>query len=337
MDYRIVIAGCVATALMLSCGCVSTHSNVESLEQDVPHKISKSLRIPEHATLGPVIPGLRQGAVSQGMANWPEKNLLLTSHYFDQEIPSCIVTMEWEFGKALHTVKLQEPDGTIHTGHVGGIVIASSNLWIASDAHLYRYDLDDMLTNDTAVAIARFSTEATHEVAFCSAYGDKIWAGEFALNDKYPTDPAHHLTARDGSVRHGWICGYNPEKGFNRSPDQTLSVPDRAQGMVVTDDFIFLSLSYGRRNRSSIEIFRNPLVEKPHRIVPTSKGEEGPLWFLDGKNHIRSIDLPPMAENITIINGQLAVLFESGAKKFKWFGKKPLDYIILLDLEELNP
>jgi hypothetical protein len=62
-----------------------------------------------------------------------------------------------------------------------------------------------------------------------------------------------------------------------------------------------------------------------------------PFWFLDGENHVRSIDLPPMAEKIVIIENQLAVLFESGAKKFKRFGKSPLDHIILLKLEELNP
>ena len=269
------------------------------------------------------------------MSYCPETNLLFTSHYFDSQTPSRIVSMDWNTGKALRTVKLQEPNGQPHYGHVGGIVIDSSNLWMASDAFLYRYNLTTLTAGDTASAIGRFKTEATVKVAFCSAYGGKVWAGEFALEGKYPTHPNHHLVARDGNPRHGWVCGYDPAKGFT-TPGQLLSIPDRAQGMAATDDFIFLSLSYGRRYRSSIEIFRNPLALPPHQTVQTSQGDEVPLWFLDGKNHVRSIDLPPMAENIVLIDGKLAVLFESGAKKFRWFGKKPLDHILLLDLPELD-
>ena len=175
----------------------------------------------------------------------------------------------------------------------------------------------------------RFATEATYEVAFCSVYDGQVWAGEFALDDKYPTDPAHHLTARDGEARRGWISAYDPLQGFEH-PQRVLSIPDRAQGMFATEDYIYLSISYGRRYRSSLEIHRNPLSEPPHRIVQTSKGQDVPLWFLDGKNHLRSIDLPPMSQNIIIIDEQVAVLFESGAPKFRWFGKKPLDHIVLL-------
>ena len=320
----------------MAAGCTTPTPPPGNLQQAAPRKVAESLRLPATATLGPVIPGLNQGAIPQGMDHWPEQNLLFTSHYFDPKAPSCIVAMDWETGKAQRTINLQEPTGQSHSGHVGGIVVDSSNLWIASDAFLYRNNLKTLAAGDTAPAAARFKTEATIEVAFCSAHGGKIWAGEFALKGKYPTHPSHHLVARDGTLRHGWICGYDPAKGF-ATPEQLLSIPDRAQGMVATADFVFLSLSYGRRYRSSIEIFRNPLAQPPHRTVQTSRGDEVPLWFLDGKNHVRSIDLPPMAENIAIIDGKLAVLFESGAGKFKRFGKKPLDHILLLDLQELNP
>lgn len=320
--------------LLMTAGCTSPVPPPSNLEQAAPRKVAKNLRLPDAATLGPVIPGLNQGAVPQGMSYWPEKDLLFTSHYFDSQTPSRIVSMDWKTGKALHTVKLQEPDGQPHYGHVGGIVIDASDLWMASDAFLYRYDLKNLTASDAASATARFKTEATLEVAFCAAHGGKIWAGEFALDGKYPTDPTHDLVARDGQLRHGWICGYDPAKGF-ATPEQILSIPDRAQGMAATDDFIFLSRSYGRGHRSSIEIFRNPLGHPPHQTVKTSQGDEVPLWFLDGKNHVRSIDLPPMAENVALINGKLTVLFESGAKKFRWFGKNPLDHILLLNLPEL--
>jgi hypothetical protein len=323
--------------LWLATACTTTPSTIESLQQAPPRDISASLQLPDDAVVSHVIPGLGQGAVPQGMSYAPESDVLLTSHYFDTAHPSCIVAIDWKTGKARHTAKLQEPGGDAHYGHVGGIVVAASALWVASDAYLYRYDLQQVLTSDTVVALDRFKTEASSEVAFCSAYGGKVWAGEFALPGKYPTDPSHHLVARDGDLRHGWISGYDPATGFDVPPERVLSIPDRAQGMVATEEYVFLSISYGRRNPSSVEIFRNPLGQSPHAVVSTSAGAQAPLWYLDGLNHVRSIELPPMAENIVIIDGKLAVLFESGANKFRWFGKPPLDHIVLLDLQELNP
>jgi hypothetical protein len=244
--------------------------------------------------------------------------------------------MDWKTGKVLHTARLNNPDGSPHTGHAGGIAIDSNAmLWMASNRHLYRYNLQQVLSEDTVTAETRQRTEATEEAAFCTFFDNKIWVGEFALPKKYPTDESHHLTARDGDVRHGWVCGYDPDMGFSR-PQQVLSIPDRSQGIEANEDYIFLSRSYGRRNRSSIDIFRNPLKEKPHASVNCSTGRKVDLWYLDGENHVRSIDLPPMSENVRIIDGKLVALFESGARKFQFFGKKPVDYLILLNLDELK-
>ena len=171
-------------------------------------------------------------------------------------------------------------------------------------------------------------------MAFCAVYDGQVWAGEFAHGDKYPTDPSHHLTARDGTSRRGWISAYDPSGDFER-PERVISVPDHAQGMAATGDYVFLSISYGRRYRSSVAVYRNPLADPPHRRVRTSQGAEVPLWFLDGENLVRTIDLPPQSQNLVLIDGRLAVLFESGASKYRFFGGKPLDYILLLPLTGL--
>lgn len=300
--------------------------------------MATSLKLPSESESGPVIPGLSQGAVPQGLVLIPEKDRMLTSHYFDDGRPSCIVSTDWKSGKTTGAFQLVEPDGQHHTGHVGGIATDESNLWIASDAFLYRGNLSAITTNpDGGVfqTLEKFETEAMHEAAFCSVFDGFVWVGEFAFKDKYPTPPTHHLVARDETTRNGWVCGYNPRKGFEH-PERVLSIPDRAQGILATDNHIFLSLSYGRRNRSSIEIFNNPFSEEPHKIVQSLDGSDVPLWFLDGENHVRSIDLPPMAENMATDDEKLLILFESGASKFRWFGKKPIDQLILLKVEELK-
>ena len=334
--HNALITMLIAALMLSACSTTTTTANGD-LQQAPPREIADSLMLPADVTLGPVVAGLTQGAVPQGMAKLTASDRVLTSHYADDGGPSLLVLTDWQTGSATGTFQLVEPEGHPHKGHVGGIAADSASLWIASDAYLYRGELDQFTRKPAGgnfQLLQKFTTEATHEVAFCSVYDDRVWAGEFALGDKYPTDPSHHIKARDGSLRRGWISSYDPVKGFDH-PEQVLSIPDRAQGMVATEDYIFLSISYGRRNRSTIEIHRNPLADPPHRIVQTSKGVDVPLWFLDGKNHVRSIDLPPMSQNIMLIEGQLAVLSESGASRFRFFGKKPLDYIILLPLEGL--
>jgi hypothetical protein len=330
--------GMAIVIAFLLLGCTSPIPVPQQLEQSQPRKVSKSMKLPTNTQTGFVIAGLKQGAVPQGLTLLSDGRVL-TSHYFDNGLPSCIVTTDRNTGKAIKTFHIMEPDGSQHKGHVGGIAIDEASLWIASDAFLYRGNLSAITTNPGGgvfQTLEKFATEATHEAAFCSVFDGFVWAGEFAFKDKYPTPPSHHLVARDGTTRNGWVCGYNPRNGFAR-PERVLSIPDRTQGILATDNYIFLSLSYGRRNRSSIEIYNNPFSEEPHKMVQSLAGSDVPLWFLDGTNHIRSIDLPPMSENIAADDGKLLILFESGASKFRWFGKKPIDQVILLELEELNP
>ena len=332
-----MVSSLIFGLLVVLTGCESPTFSSDTLQQTSPRKLKRNVNLPNNARTGFTIAGLKQGAVPQGLSLL-STNVILTSHYFDDGQASKIVSTDWVTGTAMATLQLMEPDGSLHAGHVGGLAATSTNLWIASDAYLYCGSLD-VFTNSTSVPYPtrrRYQTEAKYEVAFCSVFGDLIWVGEFAWKDKFPTPASHHVTARDGSDRKGWACGYQPDGNFEQ-PEKILSIPDQTQGMISTGEYIILSRSYGRINRSTLDIFHNPLNEDPHITVQTSAGDQAPLWFLDGLNHIRSIDLPPMAENIAIRGDELLVLFEAGATKFRWFRKAPIDQLIRLNLNEVTP
>lgn len=320
-------------ALILT-GCTSKSPASGKLRQRAPRAVTASMNLPDHTETGFVIAGLEDGAVPQGITLIPTSSTVITSHYFPDQTASCLVLSDWNTGKAFQTQRIINPDGTLHTGHVGGITADKETLWIASDGHLYRGNLTDPAAEHFQT-LEKIKTEATEEAAFCSLFDGQVWVGEFSMGNKFQTHPAHQLTDRTGGERGGWVCGYNPDTGFDH-PKQILSIPDRSQGIHMTRSHIFLSRSYGRRNRSTVEVYSNPLSEPAHRNVLTSKNHKAPLWFLDEENHIRTIDLPPMAENITARDQHLLILFESGAKKFRFFGKKPVDYLILLQPEELK-
>ena len=106
--------------------------------------------------------------------------------------------------------------------------------------------------------------------------------------------------------------------------------------MCVSGDRIFLSVSYGRANRSRIVVYRNPIGEKAHRTVSLSDRVKVSLWFLDGNNYIGEIDFPPMSEGIVMIGNHLAVLSESGATKYQSGGKRPVSRVMMLDVSTLK-
>lgn len=307
--------------------------NRPPLTQSAPRDFSKLKPPSVPFDRGPVIPGLRQHAVPQGITYVREQDRILISHYFDHS-PSRISVVNNSNGTLTSSIVLKEEPTKFHSGHVGGIATLKGSLWVASDGKLLQYDLGPFLSNRppaTAVAVTVRPTET--KASFCTATGDTLFVGEFAYGFKYPTNRSHHLRDRKGVRKYAWVCGYSADDPLGK-PTCVLSVRQRVQGMHVTDARVFLSLSYGRRNRSTIVIYRNPLRESPHSKVTLSDGTTVPLWYLDGENYLTEIDCSPMAEGITMIGNRLAVLSESGATKFQQHGKGALDFILLLDVSE---
>lgn len=99
------------------------------------------------------------------------------------------------------------------------------------------------------------------------------------------------------------------------------------------NDHVILSVSYGRKNDSTLAVYSDPIrgeKAKPHTVVKERGGHGVPLWFLDGRNRVKEIKYPPMSEGITPFGKQLAVIGESGAAKYQEGGRGPLDSIIFL-------
>ena len=307
---------------------------VPQLHQRVPREISTGLINIKNHRLGPVIPGLQQGAVPQGLSYSKKYNLIFISFYFDKHIPSVVSVIDRSNNTAMGTFALKESVNSFHYGHVGGITVNDDFVWVSSDGKLYKYKISDITTNTPSRELVPVSaTETETKASFVTYYQTVLFVGEFAYGSKYKTKNSHHIENRDGVRHYAWVCGYNVNKESN-DLKYILSIRQKVQGICITDKTIFLSISYGRRNRSVIAIYKNPLQEQPHRTVTLENGLKAPLWYLDGKNIIREIDFPPMSEGITMIDGKLAVLPESGAEKYQRGGLGPLDHIILIDLEE---
>lgn len=306
------------------------------IDQSTPRSSAKIKPPSVTAAAGPVIPGLRQNAIPQGIAFAPSQKAILISHYFENA-PSCISVVNASTGKMVSCVTLQDSSGQPHRGHVGGVATLGDSLFVASDERVFHYKLADFLARNSAPAVsATASHKCETKASFCTATPSLLFVGEFAYGKKYPTESSHHLKDRKGVRKYAWVCGYDGSDPLG-TPTCVLSVRQRVQGMCVSGDRVYLSISYGRANRSLIVVYRNPIGKEAHRMVALGNGDLVPLWFLDGNNYIGEIDFPPMSEGLVMIGNQLAVLSESGANKYQFGGKGPVDRVLLLDVSQFKP
>jgi hypothetical protein len=314
-----------------------------------------------HLSPGPVIPGIFQGAVPQGMAYIPSADTMVISNYMDDGAPSVLTMVSMGNGGMTGYLRLQDENGSPYTGHVGGLAVTEKHLWIASDRNLFMLPLNKVTKTagtgpggSDLLLPPPFHTEVTG--AFATAVPGVLLVGEFWSSDgRYPTAKSHHYTSPNGTRSHALMAGFYLDKKSgeipeaNRKdrvvyPDFFITLPDRVQGAVWIDELLILSRSYGRKNLSTLSVYFSPLdFEKERDLKGAEHGAEDfftlengrrvPVLHLDTRYLRSHITAPPMTEGITGYGTQAALLFESGSNKYRSTARLPRDRIDLLDRE----
>ena len=298
---------------------------------------------------GPIIPGLFQSAVPQGMAYYPDEELMFISNYMSDGRASTVSILSMDDGALVKTVWLENPDGTPHDGHVGGLALSPRHLWIASGKGVYRTPLQTILDlpDNSMLRMGEFIPTAARG-SFASSSDGILWIGEFTRHDgSYAVDESHHLRTSSGVLNYGWLAGYllHPDTDLIQFtarisgqvyPDYILSIPHEVQGVAFFEDLVVLSRSYGRKNDSRLSIFTNPLSEIPPGSTPGPDGTTIPVWVLDRENLLREIVIPPMSEGVVNYHDSAAVLFESASDKYRGTARFPEDRIQILTLPEVR-
>ncbi len=289
---------------------------------------------------GPVIPGLYQGAVPQGLAYSIKLDLFFVSAYMTDKTPSTVSVLSGKDQTFIKVLKLQNPDGSPHTGHVGGAAASRQNLWIASGKGVYRAELQDIL-DTPGEGWLRFKEYIPTAVkgSFASYQEGTLWVGEFTDKEgSYPADKSHRINTKSG-INHGWMAGYvlDPQTDMIESqrtegellyPDKIISIPDYVQGAAFLGEHLVLSTSYGRKNKSRLTVYRIP---EPDRSIKLSDGTSIPMSILTISEKAESLVVPPMSEGIIPYRDYLAVVFESGSNKYRSTALYPQGRIQLID------
>ncbi len=293
---------------------------------------------------GPIVPGLLQGLVPQGMHYIKEKNWAIISSYRDDRRASTLTLVDLQSGSLVKTIHLYK-NGQPFTGHAGGVAVSDQNVWIAYGKELLRLSLQDVIDcpdNANLSFIDSFKTNT--RASFASYSNGVLWVGDYYSSPNYLTTPIQKMTARDNKVYNAWVVGYKLDEATDLLPTDSkltsdglvipnyiYSVTDRIQGVTVTDDEVMLSQTNGNP-KSNILKYKASVTEAPHTSV-TIENTTVPVWFLDGLNIEDSLDMPPSAEGNFVNDNKLYILYESGANIYRPDINYPLDRLQIVDLK----
>lgn len=291
-------------------------------------------RFDKIARMGETLPYLEEGIAPQGICALPENEggyRFVMSGYMPKGKPSrlCLV------GERTSYVTLTQ-DGTPLTTHFGGVTRAGETLLVASGNSVVCVPLAAVLSAEDGASVeVTGAVETDMGVAFC--YYDEgsglLFAGEFYRKGNYETDRSHRIE-RGEEKNPALVYVYEWEGSPDCRPVGALSVRGLVQGIAVNGTRIYLSCSYGLPD-SALYVYENILGGAPAGSVSVS-GAEVPLYFLGEEALLSALTMPCMSEEICLTGTDMAVLFESRAKKYRYFVRRQIKELVYLPLAALE-
>ncbi len=283
----------------------------------------------ERSEKGFEIPELSNGFVPQGLDYHEETDYFLMTGYMNDGSASPIAVVEKNSGKHIKTVKLKTDDGKDYTGHAGGIGIWKDYIYIAGGNSncLFVFSTSSLWSaknGDSITSIGTFSLQSeTDEIrsAFVSITSEGVITGEFYRPGNYETLETHHTTtlagAKNKAVALLFPFDESGEFGLSKTPTCAYSLPDQVQGMEFNDGKIYASTSYGLAF-SNIHVYTESALQKQADI--TLLDTVLPFYALDSASHLDTLKIPPMSEEVAIVDGKMYTMCESASNKYI-FGK----------------
>lgn len=276
------------------------------------------------------IPGLDTNFVPQGIAYSENYKLILVAGYNSNETPSPIYVLD-EKGNMLKKITFKLENGKDYNGHAGGIVVYNDLVFVSSGKKVYKLDINKIIDakNNETINVDK-TTKVDVSGATMFIVDNYLFVTEFYYPKKYETDPSHYVETSNGTNK-ALAFAYEIDElnlsGLkNNTPKCVISIPGSVQGMLIREDEIILSTSYGRFNDSYLYKYEN-ILKKDTEKTYSYNNIELPLYVIDSKDLKEELLTPSMSEGICIKENKLLVLFESGAKKYKLTAKCSIDKI----------
>ncbi|WP_284641899.1 lamin tail domain-containing protein [Paenibacillus silviterrae] len=304
---------------------------------------------------GPIIPGLVQGHVPQGMSYYKDNSrdwILMAAYHFSGD-PSTMAVVDAKTGELVKYVHLKNADGSIYTGHAGGVAVSKENVWLSSGKKMHRLPIQTLIdAQDGGFATFADAFDVVTNSSFAAYHEGILWVGEYSNPPSYTTNPEHKLDNRQGEAHLAWIAGYplgqddrlpanTPtvlEDKVNKAvPTYIMSIGDKIQGVEFHGGEVLLTYNHGRPFNRILRYAMPSLSDLSSKQMEVALGGVNvPVWMLDAQNFAGSIDVPTGSENLFIRTedgrDQLYVNFESGANHMRHMSSYSMDRLLRLDL-----
>ncbi len=230
--------------------------------------------------------------------------ILMTSYSEAAEDKGSLMVFDRTDGAYLVTLRMKEES------HLGGIAFDGENIWVchSNSRTLERIPYEYILRIagdkpqccvDASALTDEYQLKNTPSSITC--YGGRIWV-------------ATHTKFLDSEM-----LSYSYDPAGNRlSSVSSYRIPSKVQGIAFdTDGAVYLSTSYGRNNSSYLKVYASLLALTKHPDEPDTK-----------------VEMPPCAEQISIADNNIYVVFESASRKYfegtdgKGTAASPIDKVL---------
>lgn len=276
------------------------------------------------------IPGLDEDFVPQGFCYDENNELFLISGYSAKKDASPVYIVEKKSGNLIGKVLLHKENGSKFTGHAGGIAQYEDYIYIAGSSAncLYIYSYSEMLDAAYDAALTcqgKFSLELSEDefvsASFVTAEDGRLLVGEFRYEPDYSYPDSHKVTTSAGDNHGGLMLEFalssDAKYGIDPTPIKAYTIRDKVQGICFGDGMIYASTSYGL---SHSYIYTYTEADLVNEGTIDLIGYTLPLYAIDSHALAKTYKIPPMSEEIIMIDGRLYTMCESASSKYI-FGK----------------
>lgn len=302
------------TILILSLSLISCKRNINRTYKDFS-SVSK-----EYCD----IPGLDTKFVPQGITYNELHQVILVVGYSSDDTPSPIYVLNKD-GKEIKKITFKLESGKDYTGHAGGIVSFNNIVFVSSEKKVYKLDINKILNanNNDCITVDK-TTKVDLDGATMFIYNNYLFVTEFYYPKKYETEKSHYIQTSNGTNKALALAYEIDEENISglksNIPQIALSIPDKVQGIVIKNNEIIFSTSYGRQNDSYLYKYKNILLEETNKTYKYNDLTL-PLYIIDNKDQIKTMLSPSMSEGVCLLDNKLLILFESAAKKYRLLTK----------------
>ena len=243
--------------------------------------------------------------VPQGLTYSDKYHVVLQTSYQSDHDASMLFVVDFKSHKLLKSLKLIDMDGNNNSHHVGGITTNNETVWISNDYELEEYSLEEILntTEDTIQSKGVYDLPIRGD--FCTYHEGRLWIGDFYLKPFYDVpngDPLLLSYIVDGTLDYS-------------SPEIAISLPKMVQGLTFDQDNHFVvTESFTYLINSNFSIYEDVTKSRSQDTITI---ENNTIPHYDLKKHlIKTIKMPPMAEELFYLDGEYYILFESSTDHY---------------------